>query len=79
MLARWRMHTYLLRQSLAFFQNDMAGRLAQTVMQTARASIGSHTSIRWSDEMFGYRSLLTLAVTLPVSAVSSKVTKSASV
>ncbi len=45
MLARWRMHTYLLRQSLAFFQNDMAGRLAQTVMQTALATRESVTKI----------------------------------
>ncbi len=35
MQARWRMHRLLLRQSVGFFQNDMAGRLANTVMQTA--------------------------------------------
>ncbi|MFI4976714.1 MAG: ABC transporter ATP-binding protein [Caulobacterales bacterium] len=35
MHARWRMHRLLLRQSLAFFQDDMAGRLANTIMQTA--------------------------------------------
>jgi len=39
------MHTYLLRQSIAFFQNDMAGRLAQTVMQTALATRESITKI----------------------------------
>ncbi len=37
MHARWRMHRRLLRQSVAFFQNDMAGRLANTVMQTSLA------------------------------------------
>jgi ATP-binding cassette, subfamily B, multidrug efflux pump len=37
MMGRWRMHRYLLRQSLAFFQDDMAGRIANTVMQTALA------------------------------------------
>jgi ATP-binding cassette subfamily B multidrug efflux pump len=37
MMGRWRMHRYLLRQSLAFFQGDMAGRIANTVMQTALA------------------------------------------
>ncbi len=31
---RWRTHRYVLRQSLAFFQNDFAGRIAQKVMQT---------------------------------------------
>ena len=35
MHARWRMHRHLLRQSVAFFQNDMAGRLANTIMQTS--------------------------------------------
>ncbi|HWA62917.1 MAG TPA: ABC transporter ATP-binding protein [Caulobacteraceae bacterium] len=35
MHARWRMHRHLLRQSIGFFQDDMAGRLANTIMQTA--------------------------------------------
>jgi len=34
---RWRNHRYVLRQSLAFFQNDFAGRVAQKVMQTGHA------------------------------------------
>ncbi|WP_120996124.1 ABC transporter ATP-binding protein [Stutzerimonas urumqiensis] len=33
-LIRWQNHRYLLRQSLGFFQNDFAGRIAQRVMQT---------------------------------------------
>ncbi len=37
MLVRWRVHRYLLRQGLAFFQDDMAGRIANTMMQTALA------------------------------------------
>ncbi|MFT4196603.1 MAG: ABC transporter ATP-binding protein [Pseudoxanthomonas sp.] len=32
--ARWLMHNYVMRQSLAFFQNDFAGRIANRVMQT---------------------------------------------
>lgn len=35
MYARWQIHRYLLRQSLTFFQNDFAGRLAAKLMQTA--------------------------------------------
>jgi ATP-binding cassette, subfamily B, multidrug efflux pump len=35
MMIRWKAHRYLLGQSLSFFQNDMAGRIANTVMQTA--------------------------------------------
>jgi ATP-binding cassette subfamily B multidrug efflux pump len=31
---RWQTHTYVLRQSLAFFQNDFAGRIATRIMQT---------------------------------------------
>ncbi len=34
---RWGNHRYVLRQSLAFFQNDFAGRVAQKVMQTGNA------------------------------------------
>ncbi|GHH59775.1 ABC transporter ATP-binding protein [[Pseudomonas] boreopolis] len=32
--ARWLMHNYVVRQSLSFFQNDFAGRIANRVMQT---------------------------------------------
>lgn len=34
---RWRGHRYLLRQSLSFYQNDFAGRIANKLMQTALA------------------------------------------
>lgn len=34
---RWQSHAYVLRQSLSFFQNDFAGRIASKVMQTAPA------------------------------------------
>jgi ATP-binding cassette subfamily B multidrug efflux pump len=33
-LIRWQNHRYLLQQSLSFFQNDFAGRIAQRIMQT---------------------------------------------
>ena len=33
-LIRWQNHRYVLKQSLSFFQNDFAGRIAQRVMQT---------------------------------------------
>ncbi len=35
MRIRWEAHRYLLRQSMEFFQNDLAGRVATKVMQTA--------------------------------------------
>jgi ATP-binding cassette subfamily B multidrug efflux pump len=36
-LIRWRTHRHVLRQSVGFFQNDFAGRIANKVMQTAPA------------------------------------------
>ena len=37
MVARWQMHRYLLRQSINFFANEFAGRVATKVMQTSLA------------------------------------------
>jgi ATP-binding cassette subfamily B multidrug efflux pump len=37
MSVRWRVHRYLLRQSISFYQNDFAGRIANKLMQTALA------------------------------------------
>lgn len=36
-LVRWRSYRYVLRQSMSFFQNDFAGRIAQKVMQSGPA------------------------------------------
>lgn len=35
MVVRWMAHRYLLKQSLSFYQNDFAGRIATKVMQTS--------------------------------------------
>lgn len=37
MSVRWLAHRYLLRQSISFYQNDFAGRIATKVMQTSLA------------------------------------------
>lgn len=37
MVVRWQAHRYLLRQSISFYSNDFAGRIATKVMQTALA------------------------------------------
>lgn len=37
MSIRWQAHRYLLKQSLSFYQDDFAGRVATKVMQTALA------------------------------------------
>jgi len=34
---RWQNHRYVLRQSMSFFQNDFAGRVAQKVLQTGHS------------------------------------------
>ncbi|MFC5695291.1 ABC transporter ATP-binding protein [Pseudomonas sp. GCM10022186] len=36
-LIRWQSHRYVLKQSLGFFQNDFAGRIAQRIMQTGNS------------------------------------------
>lgn len=36
-LVRWQSHSYVLRQSLSFFQNDFAGRVANKVIQSGAA------------------------------------------
>jgi len=38
MLVRWIGHRYVLRQSLRFFQDELAGRISQKIMQTALAT-----------------------------------------
>ncbi len=37
MIVRWMVHRYVLHQSMAFFQDEFAGRVSQKVMQTALA------------------------------------------
>ncbi len=48
---RWENYRYVLRQSLSFFQNDFAGRIAQKVMQTGpalRQTVGSLIEGIWT-------------------------------
>ncbi len=51
MRLRWLAHRYLLRQSVAFFQDDFAGRLATKVMQTA---LGVRDVLMRGTEIFVY-------------------------
>ncbi len=63
-LVRWQTHRYLLRQSMAFFQNDFAGRIAQKVMQTSlslRRSVGEMIDAVWYVTMFWASALYILA------------------
>ena len=50
-MVRWQNYRYVLRQSLSFFQNDFAGRIAQKIMQTGpslRETIGSLIDGIWT-------------------------------
>ncbi len=37
-MMRWQSHKYVIRQSLAFFQNDLSGRISQKVFQSGQAA-----------------------------------------
>ncbi len=48
---RWASYRYVLRQSVTFFQNDFAGRIAQKVLQTGpavRDTVGSSIDSLWT-------------------------------
>ncbi len=51
MRTRWQAHRYLLRQSVEFFQNDFAGRVATKMMQT---SLGVRDTIIKATEVLLY-------------------------
>ncbi len=51
MRTRWQAHRYLLRQSMEFFQNDFAGRVATKMMQTA---LGVRDAVMKMTEVFLY-------------------------
>ena len=59
---RWQTHRYVLRQSLGFFQNDFAGRVANKIIQTStalRESVIQMTDATWyaSVQFFGATAL----------------------
>ncbi len=62
-LIRWQTHRYVLRQSLAFYQNDFAGRIANKVMQAAlavRRSVADLINAVWYVAVFVVSALLIL-------------------
>ncbi|WPZ36841.1 ABC transporter ATP-binding protein [Thalassobaculum sp. OXR-137] len=71
-LIRWQTHRYLLRQSVAFFHNDFAGRIAQKVMQTSlalRRSVGELIDAIWYVAMFWISALVILLTFDPLTAI----------
>ena len=73
---RWKTHRYVLRQSLGFFQNDFAGRIANKIIQTGtalRESIIQLIDALWyaSVQFFGAAALFAAAdwrLTIPLLA-----------
>ena len=60
MIARWQMHRYLLFQSMSFFTNEFAGRVATKVMQT---SLAIRESVMKVLDVFVYVSVYFLSMT----------------
>ena len=63
-LIRWQTHRYVLRQSVGFFQNDFAGRIANRVMQTSlalRRSVVEFIDAVWYVGIFIVTALVILA------------------
>jgi ATP-binding cassette subfamily B multidrug efflux pump len=63
-LIRWQSHWHVLRQSLAFFQSDFAGRIANRVMQTAnslRESVMASIRAVWYIAVYGVSALVLMA------------------
>ncbi|WP_416900245.1 MAG: ABC transporter ATP-binding protein [Minwuia sp.] len=58
MRTRWQAHRYLLRQSVGFFQNDYAGRVAAKMMQT---SLGVRDAVLKTTEILLYVGIYFLA------------------
>jgi ATP-binding cassette subfamily B multidrug efflux pump len=63
-LVRWQTHRYVLRQSLTYFANDFAGRIASNVVQTGaslRESIVQAIDALWFVAIFSISTLVILA------------------
>src|SRR3546814_763514 len=63
-LIRWQNHRYVLRQSLSFYQNDFAGRIANKVMQAGlalRRAVVDLINAVWYVAVFVVSTLLILA------------------
>ncbi|MGO4303929.1 ABC transporter ATP-binding protein [Cupriavidus sp. RAF12] len=63
-LIRWQNHRYVLKQSLSFFQNDFAGRIAQRIMQTGfslRDSAVQAVDALWHVIIYAVSSLILFA------------------
>ena len=65
MIARWKMHRYLLKQSMEFFSNEFAGRVVTKVMQT---SLAVRESVMKLLDVFMYVGVFFIAMTILMAA-----------
>ena len=65
MIARWKMHRYLLKQSMDFFSNEFAGRVVTKVMQT---SLAVRESVMKLLDVFVYVGVFFIAMTILMAA-----------
>ena len=68
-LVRWQTHRYVLRQSVGFFQNDFAGRIATKIIQTGpalRESVVQVCDALWFVTVYAVSSLILFAELEPV-------------
>ena len=65
MIARWKMHRYLLKQSMEFFSNEFAGRVVTKVMQT---SLAVRESVMKLLDVFVYVGVFFIAMTILMAA-----------
>ena len=68
---RWQAHRYLLRQSMSFFQNDFAGRIATKVMQS---SVGVRDVVLKFAEIMNYVIIYFLAALVLFAASDLRLT-----
>ena len=64
-LIRWQSHWHVVRQSLPFFQNDFAGRIANRVMQTSNAvreCVVSSIRAVWYIVIYGLSALILMGM-----------------
>jgi ATP-binding cassette, subfamily B, multidrug efflux pump len=65
-LIRWQTHRYVLRQSLSYFANDFAGRIASNIMQAGaslRDSVVQVIDALWFVTVFAFSALIIFAQT----------------
>lgn len=68
-LGRWQAHSHIVRQSLAFFQNDLAGRIAQKIFQSGQALGDMMIALVQTIGFIGAYALTTFALLLNLKAI----------